>query len=220
MRPFEERRAISTPVVTDHDLNVAALPALSHLARTLPIASGFVGVSLALSEVPGDGRCCLLIWARALLQGPRQTDMSIDALAEPLRAARRVGLTACWVGPLCCVARGCALDWMALCCLPFKGPALPNARARFPQCGILFALCNWRCRSADLPTGGVRGSGRVGVAPRERTPGRPEKRISPLTTFPKIQVSAPPQNVKSPKRTAPQAQDASKRAKVGVDGQE
>ena len=50
MRPFEERRAISTPVVTDHDLNVAALPALSHLARTLPIAGGFVGVSLALSE--------------------------------------------------------------------------------------------------------------------------------------------------------------------------
>ena len=84
MRPFEERRAISTPVVTDHDLNVAALPALSHLARTLPIASGFVGVSLALSEVPGDGRCCLIHLRRAGFR-PRH-DFILQSSVEKINA--------------------------------------------------------------------------------------------------------------------------------------
>ena len=52
MRPFEERRAISTPIVTDRDISIMALMALSHLARRLLI----VGVSPAFPAT-GDVVC-------------------------------------------------------------------------------------------------------------------------------------------------------------------
>ena len=90
--------------------------------------------------------------------------------------------------------------WVGRCCVvlfSLRG-APSNAKRSSPQRGIPFALCKGRRWSADLPTGGVRGSGRVGVGPNERAPGGPDKRISPLTTFPKIQVSRHPPNVKSP----------------------
>ena len=101
-------------VALDRDISIMAPAGLSRFADCW--------LSPCVSP---EGRCCLLIWACALLQEPCQTDMSIDALASrpPDRDARWVDGVLGWAALLRCAWLRVGLDGVVLSALQGARPS-------------------------------------------------------------------------------------------------